>query len=559
MAGQITQPIITIDPSKAHVRGKDALQMNITAAMAVANTVKSTFGPSGMDKMLVDVAGDVTITNDGETILRKIAVEHPSAKTIVAIASTQEKEVGDGTTASVMLAGELLKRAGGLIDRGIHPTTVIAGYKLAEQKSQEILGELAIDVTGDDTDRLQSIAATAMVGKAITGDDLAPICVRAIQFIKNGDIDVFNNIRIQQSVGKSIEDTELITGVVIDKRRVHDAMPKHVKDAHIALLTSGIEFRKFAKAPGGKSNEKMKVTSATQLEEMYAGEESAIKSDVDSLYNIGVNVVFCTQSITESAQGYLVKRGILGITESAQGYLVKRGILGVARVNDNDLEAISRATGATILSNIVDVEESDLGTAGIVEETGAEDEELIYIKDCPNPKTVSIIVHGGTEHVLDTVEGALGDALRVVADVVKDNTVVAGGGACEVELSLRLRDYAREIGGKEQLAVDAFADALEAIPYTLAENAGLDSTDMMTMLKAKHVAGGTTSGIDVYNGEVIDMYGNGVIEPLRVKTQSLKSATDATVMILKVDDVLASQRRELAPGPGQAPHDYDQF
>jgi thermosome len=517
--------------------------MNITAAMAVANMVKSTFGPSGMDKMLVDVAGDVTITNDGETILRKIAVEHPSAKTIVAVASTQEKEVGDGTTASVMLAGELLKRAGGLMDRGIHPTTVIAGYKLAEHKSQEILGELAIDVGGDDTDLLQSVAATAMSGKAIACDDLAPICVRAIQFIKNGDIDVFNNVRIQKSAGKSIEDTELITGIVIDKRRVHDAMPKRVKDAHIALLTSGIEFRKFAKAPGGKSNEKMKVTSALQLEEMYAGEESAIKSDVDSLYNIGVNVVFCTQSITESAQGYLVKRGILG----------------VARVNDNDLEAISRATGATILSNIVDVEESDLGTAGIVEEKGAEDEELIYIKDCPNPKTVSIVVHGGTEHVLDTVEGALGDALRVVADVVKDNTVVAGGGACETELLLRLKEYARTIGGKEQLAVDAFADALETIPHTLAENAGLDSTDMMTMLKAKHIAGGTTSGIDVYNGEVIDMYENGVIEPLQVKTQSLKSATDATVMILKVDDVLASERRELTPKPGQAPRDYDLF
>ncbi|MBA1342570.1 MAG: Thermosome subunit [ANME-2 cluster archaeon] len=542
MAGQITQPIIVIDPSKEHVRGKDALQMNITAAMAVSNMVKSTFGPSGMDKMLVDVAGDVTITNDGETILRKIAVEHPSAKTIVAVANTQEKEVGDGTTASVMFAGELLKKAGGLLERGIHPTTVIAGYKLAEQKSQEILGELAIDV-GDDTDILQSVAATAMVGKAIACDDLAPICVRAIQFIKNGDIDVFNNVRIQKSVGKSIEDTELITGVVIDKRRVHDAMPKRVKDAHIALLTSGIEFRKFAKAPGGKSNEKMKVTSALQLEEMYAGEESAIKSDVDSLYNIGVNTVFCTQSITESAQGYLVKRGILG----------------VARVNDNDLEAISRATGATIISNIVDVEESDLGTAGIVEEKGAEDEELIYIKDCPNPKTVSIVVHGGTEHVMDTVEGALGDALRVVADVVKDNTVVAGGGACETELSLRLKEYARTIGGKEQLAVDAFADALETIPRTLAENAGLDSTDMMTMLKAKHIAGGTTSGIDVYNGDVIDMYENGVIEPLQVKTQSLKSATDATVMILKVDDVLASQRREMAPAPGQAPHDYDAF
>ena len=543
MAGQITQPIIVIDPSKGHVKAKDAMHMNITAAMAVANIVKSTFGPSGMDKMLVDVAGDVTITNDGETILRKIAVEHPSAKTIVAVASTQEKEAGDGTTAAVMLAGELLQKAGELIDQGIHPTTVIAGYKLAEHKAHELLNELAIDVTVDDTDLLQSIAATAMVGKAIACDDLAPICVRAIQFIKNGDVDVFNNVRIQKSVGKSIEDTELISGIVIDKRRVHEAMPKRVEDARIALLTSGIEFRKFAKAPGGKSNEKMKITSAEQLEEMYAGEESAIKSDVDSLYNIGVNAVFCTKSITESAQGYLVKRGILG----------------VARVNDNDLEAISRATGATILSNIVDVEERDLGTAGIVEEKGTEDEELIYIKDCPNPKTVSIIVHGGTEHVVDTIESALGDALRVVADVVKDNTVVAGGGACEIELALRIREYARTIGGKEQLAINAFVDALEAIPYTLAQNAGLDSTDVLTLLKSKHIAGGTTSGIDVSNGGIIDMCEHGVIEPLRVKTQSLKSATDATTMILKIDDVLASERTELTPKPGQAPRDYDRF
>ncbi len=543
MAGQITQPTIVIDPSKEHVHGNDAVQMNITAAMAVANTVKSTFGPSGMDKMLVDVAGDVTITNDGETILRKIAVEHPSAKTIVAVASTQEKEAGDGTTASVMFAGELLNKAGTLMGLGIHPTTIITGYLMAERRSHEIMNDLTTEISSDDSDILRGIAATAMVGKAIACDDLAPLCVQAVQAIKNGTVDIFTNVRIRKSVGKKIEDTELVSGVVIDKRRVHDGMPKRVKGARIALLTSGIEYRKFGKMPGGKSKDKVKIKSVDELQGFYDGEEEAIKSDIDVLVNIGVNAVFCTQSITESSQSYLVKRGILG----------------VARVNDNDLEAISRATGAIILSNIVDVEESDLGFAGLVEETGTEDEELIYITECENPKTVSLVVHGGTEHVVDAMEGALNDALRVVADVVEDGTTVAGGGACEIELALRLREYAATVGGKEQLAITAYADALETLPYALAHNSGLDATDMLTALKSKHIAGDATSGLDVYNGEIVDMYKHGVVEPFRVKDQMLKSATDATTMILRVDDVLASERKELTPSPGQAPHDYDRF
>ncbi len=543
MAGQINQPIVIIDPSKQRVQKRDAVHMNITAALAVANMVKSTFGPSGRDKMLIDAAGDVAITNDGETILRKIDVQHPSAKTIVAVATTQEKEAGDGTTAAVMFAGELLKKAGKLIDMGVHPTTIVAGYKLAEVKSQEIISELATDVTRDNADLLQSIASTAMVGKLHDGSDLAPLCVQAVQAIEDGTVDVFNDIRIQKSVGKRIEDTELLTGVVIDKSRVNDAMPKHVENARIALLTSNIEYRKFGVMPGGKSKEKVKITSSDQLKGFYDGEETAIKSDIDGLYNIGANVVFTTKSITESSQGYLIKRGMLG----------------VARVRDADLEAISRATGATILSNIVDVEERDLGTAGLVEEKGSEDEELMYITGCKNPQTVSIVAHGGTEHVVDTVEGALNDALRVVADAVEDGVITAGGGACEIELSLRLREYAATIGGKEQLAVSAFADALETIPYTLADNAGFDPEDMLTALKSRHVDGSISSGIDVYSGEVADMYERGVIEPLRVKTQSMKSATDAVVMILKVDDILAAERKELTPKPGQAPRDYDRF
>ena len=542
MAGQITQPIVVIDPSKERVQKRDAVHMNITAAMAVANTVKSTFGPSGMDKMLVDAAGDVAITNDGETILRKIDVQHPSAKTIVAVATTQEKEAGDGTTAAVMFAGELLKKAGNLVDQGIHPTTIVAGYKLAEGKSQEILSELATDVAPDNTDILQNIATTAMVGKVQEGSALAPLCVQAVQAVEeDGTVDVFNDIRIEASVGKRIEDTELITGIVLEKSRVNDAMPKRVENARIALLTSSIEYRKFGVMPGGKSKDKVKISSPDQLKGFYDGEEAAIKSDIDSLYNIGTNVVFTAKSITESSQGYLIKRGILG----------------VARVKDADLEAISRATGANIISNIVDVEESDLGTAGIVEEKGGEDEELMYITDCTGPHTVSIVAHGGTEHVVNTVEGALNDALRVVADVVKDGTITAGGGACEIELSLRLRKYAATIGGKEQLAVNAFADALETLPYTLADNAGIDAEDMLTTLKAKHVDGNLSSGIDVYSGEVVDMYEQGIVEPLRVKTQSLKSATDAVTMILKIDDIFATARKELTPKPGQAPHDYD--
>jgi len=399
-------------------------------------------------------------------------------------------------------------------------------------------------VTADDRDLLCSIAATAMVGKAIACDNLAPLCVDAIRMIRNGTIDVFNDVMIRHSVGKRIEDTELIPGIVIDKSRVNDAMPKRVKGARIALLTSGIEYRKFGKMPGGKSKDKVKIHSADELQNLYDGEESAIRSDIDVLADIGVNVVFCAQSITESSQSYLVKRGIVG----------------VARVKDADLEAISRATGATIISNIVDVEERDLGAAGLVEEKGAEDEELIYITDCTDPKTVSLVVHGGTEHVVEVIEGALNDALRVVADAVMDGTVVAGGGACEIELALRVRDYAATVGGKEQLAINAFAEALEEIPHALAENSGLDTTNIITALKSKHIAGaGAAFGIDIYNGEIVDMYAHGVVEPFRVKNQLLKSATDATTMILKVDDVIASERKELTPSPGQAPHDYDRF
>ena len=544
MAGQITQPIVVIDPSKERIQKKDAIHMNITAAMAVANTVKSTFGPSGMDKMLVDAAGDITITNDGETILRKIDVEHPSAKTIVAVASTQEKEAGDGTTAAVMFAGELLKKAGNLVDQGIHPTTISVGYKLAEGKSQEILSELATEVARDNTDTLQNIASTAMVGKVQEESALAPLCVQAAQAVEeNGIVDVFHDILIKTSVGKRIEDSELITGIVIDKSRVNDAMPKRVENARIALLTSSIEYRKFGVMPGGKSKDKVKISSPDEMQGFYDGEEASIKSDIDSLYNIGTNVVFTAKSITESSQGYLIKRGILG----------------VARVKDADLEAISRATGATIISNIVDVEESDLGTAGRIEETGGEDEELMYITGCTGPHTVSIVAHGSTVHVVDTVEGALNDALRVVADTIEDGKVTAGGGACEIELSLRLKKYAATIGGKEQLAVSAFADALETIPYTLADNAGFDADNLLTTLKSKHIEGDISSGINVYSGEVVDMYEQGIIEPLRVKIQSLKSATDAVAMILKIDDIFATTRRELAPGPGQSAHDYDRY
>ncbi|RZN31846.1 MAG: thermosome subunit [Methanosarcinales archaeon] len=544
MAGQITQPMVVIDPSKERTQKKDAIYLNINAAMAVANTVKSTFGPSGMDKMLVDAAGDITITNDGETILRKIDVEHPSAKTIVAVASTQEKEAGDGTTAAVMFAGELLKEAGKLVEQGVHPTTIRAGYKLAEGKSQEILRELATNVAKDNAEILQNIASTAMVGKVQEGSALAPLCVQAAQAVEeNGIVDVANDILIKTSVGKRIEDSELITGIVIDKSRVNSVMPKRVENARIALLTSSIEYRKFGVMPGGKSKDKVKISSPDQMQGFYDGEETSIKSDIDTLYNIGTNVVFTTKSITEFSQGYLIKRGILG----------------VARLRDGDLEAISRATGANIISNIVDVEESDLGTAGRIEEKGGEDEELMYITGCTGPHTVSIIAHGSTVHVVNTVEGALNDALRVVADTITDGEITAGGGACEIELSLRLKTYAATIGGKEQLAVNAFADALETIPYTLVDNAGFDADNLLTALKSKHIEGGISSGINVYSGEVVDMHEQGIIEPLRVKTQLLKSATDAATMILKIDDIFAATRKEMAPGPGQAPHDYDRF
>ncbi len=525
MAAQLGgQPIFILREGTERSRGREAQNNNIMAAKAVANAVRTTLGPKGMDKMLVDGLGDVVITNDGVTILREMDIEHPAAKMVVEVAKTQDDEVGDGTTTAAVLAGELLKVAEDLLDQNVHSTIIASGYRLAADRASEILKTITRTVTEDDEDLLLKISETAMTGKGAESskDKLSKLVVKAVKSVveieggkKVVDID---NIKIEKKVGGSIEDSELIEGMVIDKERVHPNMPKVVKDVKIAMISEPVEFKKT------EVDAEINITSPDQLQLFLDQEEKMLKNMVDKIINSGANVVVCQK----------------GIDDMAQHYMSKAGILAVRRVKKSDMEKLSRASGGAVVTNIDEISESDLGHADLAEEKKTGGDSMLFITGCKNPKAVSIVIRGGTEHVVDSLERALEDALRVVGVVIEDEKLVAGGGSPEVELSLRLNEYAATLKGREQLAVNKFADAIEVIPRTLAENAGLDPIDMMVELKSQHEKGNKNAGLDVYTGDVIDMMDKGVVEPLRVKTQAINSATESAVMILRIDDVIAS-------------------
>ena len=514
------QPMIVLSEESQRTSGEDAQNMNITAGKAVSESVRTTLGPKGMDKMLVDSGGSVVVTNDGVTILKEMDIDHPAANMIVEVAETQEEEVGDGTTSAVVVAGELLDQAEELLDQDIHATTLAQGYRQAAEEAKSILEEDAIEVTEDDRETLVEIAATAMTGKGAENskDLLADLVVDAVLAVADEDSIDVDNVSVEKVVGSSIDQSELVEGVIVDKERVDENMPYAVEDANVALFDGDIEVKET------EIDAEVNVTDPDQLQQFLDQEEAQLREMVDHLVDIGADVVFVGD----------------GIDDMAQHYLAQEGILAVRRAKSDDLKRLARATGGRVVSNLDDIESEDLGFAGSVAQKDIGGDERIFVEDVEEAKSVTLILRGGTEHVVDEIERAIDDSLGVVRTTLVDGQVLPGGGAPEAELALQLRDFADSVGGREQLAVEAFADALEVVPRTLAENAGLDPIDSLVDLRSRHDGGEFGAGLDAYTGDVIDMEAEGVVEPLRVKTQAIESATEAAVMILRIDDVIAA-------------------
>ncbi len=534
------QPIFIMKEGTERTRGKDAMQNNIAAAKVIAEAVRTSLGPRGMDKMLVDQFGDVVITNDGATILKEIDVQHPAAKMMVEVSKTQDSEVGDGTTTSVILAGELLKRAEKLLDQKIHPTVITEGFRKAAEKSVEILDAMSIKSGIDDMEVLKNCAKTCMSSKIVSEsrDMLADICIGAIKAVAEkgedgkwvADID---KVQIQKKEGESVDETTLIKGIILDKEVVSPGMPKIIKDAKILLLQSAIEIEKT------EFDAKLQITSPEQIQQFLDEEERMLRTMVEKIVNSGANVVVCQK----------------GIDDMAQHFLSKANVMVVRRVKKSDLEKLSQATGGMIFTNLDDITEEKLGFAGLVEERKIMNDSWIFVEECKDPKSVVILIRGGTELIIDEAERAIHDALCVVRDVVEDQKVVGGGGAPELETAIQLRKFAQTLGGREQLAVEVFADSLDIIPKTLAENAGLDQIEMLMKLRASHQAGNKFAGLNLETGEVIEnMASAGVVEPTIVKIQAIKSSTEAASMLLRIDDVIAGAKSAMPPGgPGGMP------
>ncbi len=519
------QPIFILREGSKRTHGSDAQHNNIMAAKAVAEAVRTTLGPKGMDKMLVDAMGDVVITNDGATILKEMDIEHPGAKMIVEVAKTQDAEVGDGTTTAAVLAGELLTKAEDLLESGVHPTVIASGYRLAAIQAVKILDTITISASPEDTETLEKIAGTAITGKGAESHKahLSNLAVRAIKSIvekdENGKITVdIEDVKTEKRPGGSIKDSEIVEGVIVDKERVHTGMPEVVKDAKVLLLSVPIELKKT------ETKAEIKITTPDQMQLFLDQEEAMLREIVDKVIDTGANVVFCQK----------------GIDDLAQYYLTKAGIFAMRRVKKSDMDKLSRATGGRIITNLDEIDESDLGYAGMVEEKDVTGSRMTFVTGCKDSKTTSILLRGGTEHVVDGLERALEDALRVVGVALEDQKIVVGGGSPEIELSLRLKEYAATLKGREQLAVTKFAESLEVIPQTLAENAGLDPIDMLVEMRSQHEKGNKRAGLNVYKGKIEDMFENNVVEPLRIKTQAINAATEAAIMILRIDDVIAS-------------------
>ncbi|MHC1604403.1 MAG: thermosome subunit beta [Candidatus Methanofastidiosia archaeon] len=533
---QMKQPMAVTEEGGQRFMGRDAQRMNILAGRIVAETIKTTLGPRGMDKMLVDSLGDVVITNDGATILKEMDIAHPAAKMIVEVAKTQDDEVGDGTTTAVVIAGELLKKAEGLLDQNVHPTVVASGYKIAAEEADSILRDMATKIDINDDDMLLKVANTAMTGKGAekAKDTLGKLAVEAVKQVvekvnNSWEVDT-DNIKIEKKVGGSVENSELIKGIIVDKERVHSGMPERVKDAKIALLATAMEVKET------ETDAEIRITDPEMLQKFIEQEEGMLKKMVAKVKKTGATVVFCQK----------------GIDDLAQHYLAKEGILAVRRVKKSDMKALSRATGARIATKIDDLESGDLGSAGLVEERRIAGDEMIFVEECHDPKSVNILLRGGTEHFIDSVERALDDAIGVVASVIEDGTIIAGGGAADMELCKKLAEASDKYSGREQLAIKAFAEAMEIVPRTLAENAGLDPIDLLVELRSKHEkADGKNIGIDVFESTTIDMFKKGIIEPLRIKEQAIKSASESTIMILRIDDVIAAS--DLGKGGGMPP------
>jgi len=523
MTGQ--QPIIILKEGTKREKGKGAQSNNIMAARAISDAVKSTLGPKGMDKMLVDSMGDVVVTNDGATILKEIDVEHPAAKMIVEVAKSQDEECGDGTTSAVVLTGELLKYAGELLDQNIHPTVICGGYKLAADRAKEILKKLAIDIKPGDKKTLKNIAMTSMASKGASSekDTLAEVVVDAVTRVAekiDGKTFVdLDNIQIQKKQGGGMANTEIITGIILDKERVHDGMPKQVKNAKIALVNAALEVKKT------EVDARIQIQDPSQLQAFLNEEEGMLKKMVSLVKKSGANVLICQK----------------GIDDIAQHYLAKEGIYSVRRAKKSDMEKLAKATNAKIVANLEGLTLKDLGHAGLVEEKKIGEDKMTFVTQCKNPKAVSILIRGTTEHVVDELERGLHDALSVVKVALEDGKMTAGGGAAATAIAMALRDYAPSVGGREQMAIEAFANAIEIVPKTLSENAGLDPIDMMLEVRSAHKKGKKYSGINVLSGKVDDMLKNNVIEPLRVSMQEIEASSEAATMILRIDDVIASK------------------
>jgi len=523
------KPVVLMPEDIQRIMGKDAQRDNILAAKMVSDVVKTTLGPKGMDKMLVSPTNDVVVTNDGVTILEEMQIEHPAAKMMVDISKTQDVEVGDGTTTVVMIAGKLLENAEKLLDKKIHPTVIAKGYRIAAEKCQQILKDISLRITPDNNsgeineDVLKQIAMTSMTGKSAEDlkEKFAEIIVKAVMQIQDGASIDLNDIKIEKSKSESVNDTELIAGIVLDKEKVSGEMPSVVKNAKIALVDFPLELK------NPEIDTKVSISSPEQLQSFIIQEEESIKNMVWKVKESGANVIFCQK----------------GIDDFAQYLLSKKGIFACRRVARSDMEKLAKATGAKIVSNLNELDYSVLGCSEVVEEVKHGENSLTYIRGCENPKALTILIHGGTDHIIDEIERAIKDGLGVVASSLKTGLIVPGGGAIEIELAQRLRHFGQSMTGREQLAVEEFASALEFIPTTLAENAGMDPIDVLTELRSRHDAGEKNAGLNLFTNKVENVLEARIIEPYKIKSQAINSASEVAIMILRSDDVIASKNK----------------
>ncbi len=528
------QPVIILKEGSSENKGKEAQRNNIMAAKLIAEIIRSSLGPRGMDKMLVDSIGDVTITNDGATMLKEIDVQHPAAKMMVEISKATDNEVGDGTTSAVIVAGALLEKAEELIAKEVHPTVIVDGYLKAAEKAQQVLEQMAEKIDPTDKKDLLKVATTSMMTKLVVEDApaLAEIVVRAIQQVselvgKEHKVDI-DNVKVEKKPGGSLKDTELISGIALDKEVVHSGMPKRIDDAKIALVNSPLEIEKT------EFSAEIRINDPDQMQKFLDEENNILKGMVEKVEQSGANVLVCQK----------------GIDDIAQHYLSRRGILAVRRVKESDITKLAKATGGRVVTNLDDLTSKDIGYSKLVEERKLEDDKWVFVEGCKNPKAVTILVRGGSQRVVDEAERALHDALMVTKDVVEKPQIVAGGGAPEAEVGFKVREWAQKLSGREQLAALKFADAIESIALILAENAGMDPIDTQVELRARHGKGDKWFGVDAASGKVSDMWAKSVIEPLAVKIQILKAATEAASMILRIDDVIASSKKAGGPPPG---------